>query len=209
MIATLQHTSGITTVGLEGKTAIDRLESLRVGTEKAKCFTPVAKAEELIPLSTFKSESNKTLLEKRIGKMNKMTDLSNSINMSSGTIVIQVEDEGEGDKEIITLKKGDHQALIEMVCGFCLSNFTTRACQFETPKGKKMIEGEGIRIFGLAFCIECRERHGTNVKEEMETDYAFIITQAVLISKIQQMKDHLKTKKKVKTMRIHLLSLIR
>lgn len=168
-ISLLQQTSGISTSEMEGKNIIKRLECVCVGTEKAKRYVTPVKPEKLIPLSELKIESNKVLLERMISSRNEQeSDLpatvtnaaindSNDISDAQNVLITETL-----DKDIVVLKKGNHSALLEMVCDFCLSNFTTHACRFEMAGGKKTIEGDNTRICGLEFCLECREKHNNN-----------------------------------------------
>lgn len=68
----------------------------------------------------------------------------------------------DNQSEMMILKKGSHSALEPIICDFCKENTTTHACRFKCPFGRQQIEGETETICGLAFCLCCREKYGTN-----------------------------------------------
>ena len=74
-----------------------------------------------------------------------------------------------GQAAVEILKKNAGNSLVSIPCDFCKMNgvvaplLSNHVCRFATPSGSRMIEGDGNnRICGLAFCIFCREKWGTN-----------------------------------------------
>lgn len=159
------------------------LSDFSVGTEKEKTPLQEPKLEELIPLSALDLSSNSMIAAKRMGKKlakkinkdekedKKVSNQNRTARRCAPCPIPGINVQPHQSTATIMIKKGIGGSIQPIPCDFCEKTdtntsstpimTTSHVCRMELPTSLRFIEGSTSRICGLAFCINCRIKHGT------------------------------------------------